>query len=79
MRQNSPGAFLGTRPREEIRKFSKAGVSKGPVIHPDNTSLFSLSVTLCGFSKVLFRFLDQQVTLSPKYQIEKPKQKPFTR
>ena len=70
MRRNSPGAFLGTRPRGEIRKFLKGGVSEGPIIRPDNTFLFILSVTSRGFSKVLFRFLDRQVTLSPKYRIE---------
>ena len=79
MRRNSPGTFLGTRPRGEIRKFLNGGVSKGPIIRPDKTSLFSLSVTSLGFSKALFRFLDVQVTLSPKYRIEKPKRKPFTR
>ena len=80
MRRNSPGAFLRTSPRGEIRKFSKGGVSKGPIIRPDNnTSLFSSSVTSRGFSKALLRFLDRQVTLSPKYRIEKPKRKPFLR
>ena len=62
MRQNSPGAFLGTRPKGKIRKFFNGDVLKGPI-----SSLFSLSVTYCGFSKALLRFLDQQVTLSPKY------------
>ena len=77
MRRNSSGAFLRTRPRGEIRKFSKGGVLKGPIIRPVDTALFSSSVTSSGFSKALFRFLEWQVTLSPKYRIEKPKRKPF--
>ena len=79
MRRNSPGTFLGTRPRGEIRKFSKGGVSKGPIIRPDNTSLFSLSVTARGYSIALFRFFERHVILSPKYRIEKPKTEEVSR
>ena len=41
--------FLGTRPRGEIRKFSKGGTGKGPAVWPLRTSVKRFCSRISGW------------------------------